>query len=100
MKISHFESGKASTSGRQHEGKILPKDRPKGSVLGKPDARKSLSPLEQGMAVAEAALVEVADIREDIVREIKDRIEKGEYNVSGEEIAEMMLRRRAADKLR
>jgi anti-sigma28 factor (negative regulator of flagellin synthesis) len=32
--------------------------------------------------------------------EIKARIDKGEYKVSGAEIAEMMLRRRAADKIR
>ena len=35
-----------------------------------------------------------------IVEEIKERIKKGEYQVSGEEIAEMMLRRRAADRIR
>jgi len=100
MKISRFESGKASTSGQQPEGKILPKDRPKGSVLGKPGSQKALSPLEQGMAVAEAALADIAEVREDLVKDIKERVRKGEYKVSGEEIAEMMLRRRAADKLR
>ena len=100
MKISHFESGKASTSGQKPEGKILPKDRPKGSVLGRPGAQKALSPLEQGMAVAEAALADTPDVREELVQDIKERIERGEYKISGQEIAEMMLRRTAADKLR
>jgi negative regulator of flagellin synthesis FlgM len=100
MKISNFESGKASTNGRQAEGRILPENRPKGSVLGKPATGKALSPLEQGMAVAEAALADIPEVREDLVADIKERIRKGEYKVSGEEIAEMMLRRQAADKLR
>jgi negative regulator of flagellin synthesis FlgM len=40
------------------------------------------------------------DVREDIVMRLKERIEKGEYNVSGEEIAEMMIRRMRADSVR
>ena len=40
------------------------------------------------------------DVREDIVMQLKERIEKGEYKVSGEEIADMMIRRMKADKTR
>ncbi|OFX15237.1 MAG: hypothetical protein A2Z18_04720 [Armatimonadetes bacterium RBG_16_58_9] len=100
MKISDFESGKASASGSAAEAKILPKDRPKGSVLSRPHTARELSPLEKGMAVAEAALRDVPDTRDDLVADIEERIRKGEYNVSGEQIAEMMLRRRKADKIR
>ncbi|MGC8862317.1 MAG: flagellar biosynthesis anti-sigma factor FlgM [Armatimonadota bacterium] len=39
-------------------------------------------------------------MREELVREIKDRIARGDYEVSGEEVAEMMLRRLAADRMR
>jgi len=52
------------------------------------------------MVVAEAALKDVPDTRDQIVDELKERIMKGEYNVSGADIADMMLRRRAADKIR
>ena len=100
MKISDFESGKASAAESAPGAKILPKDRPKGSVLSRPSVAREMSPLEKGMAVAEAALKSVPDTRDDVVAEIKERIRKGEYNVSGEEIAEMMLRRREADKIR
>ena len=40
------------------------------------------------------------DVREDIVMELKARIENGEYNVSGEDIADMMVRRAQADRVR
>jgi negative regulator of flagellin synthesis FlgM len=100
MKISYTESGKASAHSGEAQGKILPEKMPKGSVTDKVGTGRSLSPLEEGMAVAEAALKDVPDVREDIVNELKEKIAKGEYNVSGIDIAEMMLRRRAADKLR
>lgn len=100
MKISGIESSRAAASQGATQPKILPKNRPKGLVSSRPANAASLSPLEKGMAVAEAALADVPDTREEIVAELKDRIEKGEYKVSGEEIAEMMLRRRAADRIR
>lgn len=100
MKISDFESGKATGTQTQNAEKILPKDRPKGSVLSKHESARKLSPLEKGMAVAEKALESVPDIREQYVEELKARIAKGEYNVSGQEIADMMLRRRKADRIR
>ena len=43
---------------------------------------------------------EAPDVRDDIVMQLKERMEKGEYYVSGEEIAEMMLRRMKADRVR
>lgn|GEM_PF-588626 len=100
MKISGVESGKATTSRGTAEIKILPKDRPKGLISSHEGGSGQLSPLEQGMLVAENALKDVPDTREEIVNELKERIDKGEYKVSGAEIAEMMLRRRAADRIR
>lgn len=99
MKISYNESGKAQEFGNAQD-KILPKDRPKGAVLSRTGKASDLSPLEQGMAAAEAALMDVPDVREDLVADLKERIQKGEYNVSGKDIADMMLRRRAADRIR
>ena len=39
-----------------------------------------------------------ADIREDIVASLRERVESGTYNVTGEQIGEMMLRRFLADR--
>jgi flagellar biosynthesis anti-sigma factor FlgM len=103
MKISYTESGKAAARSRTvgaESGKILPADRPRGLVSAKNKSGQYASPLEQGMAIAEAALAETPDVREDVVSEIKERIQKGEYKVSGQEIADMMLRRLAADRIR
>lgn len=48
-----------------------------------------------------AEIVKAApDVREDVVMRLKERIEKGDYKVSGEEIAEMMVRRMQADRIK
>ena len=100
MKISGVESNKAAGSHGATEAKILPENRPKGLVSTRHMTSTSLSPLEQGMAVAEAALKDVPETRDEIVMGLKERIDKGEYKVSGSEIADMLLRRQAADKVR
>ena len=100
MKISDVESGKAVANQGGVEAKILPKDRPRTSARSGAEPSKQLSPLEKAMAVAEAALKDVPDTRDEIVEELKRRIQNGEYKVSGEEIAEMMMRRLAADRIR
>lgn len=100
MKISRIESGKAAHSASAAQAKILPQDRPRGLVSSRPATGRQLSPLEKGMAVAEAAMADVPDIREEYVNELKERIQKGEYNISGKDIAEMMIRRLEADNIR
>ena len=42
---------------------------------------------------------EVADVRDEIVESLRSRIESGSYKVSGEQIAEMMIRRMLADRV-
>jgi negative regulator of flagellin synthesis FlgM len=100
MKISSTECGRATVGAGRAQEKILPSVRPKGLGGTHTSDKKKLSPLERGMAVAEEALAGVPEIREDIVADVKDRIALGEYNVSGDEIADMMLRRLAADRIR
>lgn len=43
---------------------------------------------------------QMPDVREDLVLDLKDQVSKGEYDVDGVEIAEMMIRRLKADKVR
>ncbi len=42
----------------------------------------------------------ISDVREDIVASLRERIESGTYFVGAETIAEMMIRRTIADRLR
>jgi negative regulator of flagellin synthesis FlgM len=58
----------------------------------------SVSNMGQDIQKAILALGGIPDVRADRVAELKARIEAGEYNVSGQDIAESMLRR-AADQL-
>jgi negative regulator of flagellin synthesis FlgM len=42
----------------------------------------------------------VSDVREDVVQSLKARIESGNYNISGADIADLMVRRAVADSAR
>jgi anti-sigma28 factor (negative regulator of flagellin synthesis) len=65
-----------------------------------PDALpKSVEPDAAEVARVVEMVKAAPDVREDIVMKLKERIEKGEYSVSGEEIAEMMVRRMKADRV-
>jgi anti-sigma28 factor (negative regulator of flagellin synthesis) len=46
------------------------------------------------------AISRASDVREDVVASLRERIEAGTYLVSGEQIAEMMIRRMLADRVR
>lgn len=90
--------------------KLLTTEKSKPGKRGKADLEfvqitpDSLPETAQPDAVEVARVVEmvkkVPDVREDIVMQLKERIERGEYEVSGEEIAEMMMRRMKADRVR
>jgi flagellar biosynthesis anti-sigma factor FlgM len=99
MKISSTECGKAVVNTGEHvEEKILPKDMPRKRASSAEKAH--LTPLEQGILVAEEALKSVPETRDEIVEDLRRRIQSGEYKVSGEDVADMMMRRRAADRIR
>ena len=51
----------------------------------------TLSSTARDIHQAEKALEKLPDVREEKVRELKDRIEAGKYDVNGEKIAEKML---------
>ena len=90
--------------------KLLTAEKTRLGEEGKPEIKfKEITP-DALPATVEPDAAEVArvvemvksapDIRDDIVMELKERIEKGEYDVSGEEIADMMTRRMKADRIR
>lgn len=61
---------------------------------------ESKTPEAEEIARVVEMVREVPDSRDDIVMALRERIEKGEYSVSSEEIADMMLRRMKADRIR
>lgn len=98
MKISSAESTKSVATGTQ--SRILPEGDVKSILHPAVKHAPTSNPLQQGIESATAALQDVPDIREDIVSDLKARISAGEYVVSGEEVADMLLRRLKADKTR
>jgi len=63
-----------------------------------PAATVSFSSHAQDIAKAKAAVNAAPDVREDLVSSLKARVDSGTYNVSGADIADMMMRRVAADQ--
>jgi anti-sigma28 factor (negative regulator of flagellin synthesis) len=59
-----------------------------------------LTPLERGILQAERVLADIPDIREELAEPLRKAIQDGTYKVSGQDIADMMIRRRAADRIR
>jgi anti-sigma28 factor (negative regulator of flagellin synthesis) len=58
-------------------------------LVGTPDVRRVTESLEES-----------ADLREDVVASLRARIESGEYQVSGEAVADMIVRRMLVDQVR
>ncbi len=58
--------------------------------------------LEQDRPIIRLITRQVIDMpdRDDVVADLKRRIEAGEYNPTGDEIAEAMIRRNIADRAR
>jgi len=100
MKISQFESGQAGAEAcPSQQGKILPEEFRASLYREKRQGRPRTS-REEAIEVAMKALEEVPDVREDLVEEIRARLERGEYRVDPEEVGEMMVRRMRADRIR
>lgn len=57
-------------------------------------------PIEPEMVEAVTKLVVELPDREDRVAELKARIDAGQYNPTGDEIADAMIRRNIADRVR
>jgi hypothetical protein len=69
---------------------------PMRPLTGSPDA----ADYQVARRVAEKVEEQVPDVREDVVASLRARIESGNYQVSGEQVAEMMVRRLLADRVR
>lgn len=58
-----------------------------------------LSRESREVQAAYKAIAATPDVRADIVAEIKARLDAGQYNISGREVAQKMLARSLADRL-
>jgi negative regulator of flagellin synthesis FlgM len=65
-----------------------------------PAASVELSPRAQEIRQIKFVLDEIPDVREEMVQELRQKIEAGEYHVSSEEIADLIVRRTFADNIR
>ncbi len=55
------------------------------------EEKVSISSISRDVKLAKKAIEELPDVREEKVRELKDQIEQGTYDLSGEKIAEKMF---------
>ena len=60
------------------------------SQVGATD-RFEISQMGKDLQIAKAAVAKAPDVREDVVADIKKRIEDGSYNVSDESFADVLL---------
>jgi len=65
-----------------------------------PAASVELSPRAQQIRQIKFILDEIPEVREEMVQELRRKIEAGEYNVSSAEIADLIVRRTIADNVR
>jgi negative regulator of flagellin synthesis FlgM len=103
LKISTEEVGRIMQAGRLNRTNLVG---PKG--YGRPveprnlaRARSTEAPNPDSEVQRVTKLVnDLPDVREDLVQALKARVEAGTYHVSGEEIADLMIRRTWADSMR
>ncbi len=65
-----------------------------------PAAISDISERAQELRQVTKKIQALPEVREDLVAEIKAQIEAGTYNVSSDDIADLMLRRAYADRIR
>ncbi len=65
-----------------------------------PAASVELSSRAQEIRRIKFVLDEIPEVREEMVQELRRKIEAGEYNVSSAEIADLIVRRTIADNVR
>ncbi|MFW5648202.1 MAG: flagellar biosynthesis anti-sigma factor FlgM [Candidatus Alkaliphilus sp. MAG34] len=63
-----------------------------------PKDELQLSSKAKEYQIAMKAFKNLPEIREDLVKELKDKIEQGTYNVTGEEIADKIIESAIIDK--
>lgn len=92
MKVSIEQAKLAAKQGRQTK-----RDLTTTTLYDKP---LTTSADAEMLLKVQETIRQMPDVREDLVQEIKARIEAGTYNPSGDDIADAMIRRTLADQIR
>jgi negative regulator of flagellin synthesis FlgM len=66
-------------------------DQQAGAAAVKPEEKVDLSTRAKEIQQAKVEVSKLPDVREERVQDIKNHVEKGTYNVSGEQIANKMV---------
>ncbi|MEE9912654.1 MAG: flagellar biosynthesis anti-sigma factor FlgM [Deltaproteobacteria bacterium] len=93
MKVSDIKDANAQAiqQYQRNESVASTADKQVGSAAVKPQEKVDLSTMAIEIQQAKVEVSKVPDVREEKVQEIKDQVEKGTYNVSGEQIANKMV---------
>lgn len=78
---------------RQYQDTVKTGGKPDKKVEEKtaPDEKVNLSATAKDIQKLKSAVANLPDVRQDKVDELKARIEKGEYSVSGENVADKII---------
>ncbi|MEO7715545.1 MAG: flagellar biosynthesis anti-sigma factor FlgM [Capsulimonas sp.] len=102
MKISNNESlraGQVSSITPAPRVAATPQNGPTGTT-GTPAAEVQLSSQAQTLSAAMQAVNAAPETRDDLVTKLQKQISDGTYKVSGADIADQMVRRAQADRIR
>jgi negative regulator of flagellin synthesis FlgM len=72
-------------------------DKQVNSAAVRPEEKVDLSTKAKEIQQAKVELAKLPDVREEKVQEIKSQVDKGTYNVSGEKIADKMVKESIVD---
>jgi len=93
MKVSDIKDVNAQMiqQYQRNENTTQAVDKQAGSAAVKPSEKVDLSTKAREIQQAKVEVSKLPDVREEKVQEIKDQVDKGTYNVSGEQIANKMV---------
>ncbi len=104
MKITDTESLRAGQVSPVTQAQALaPQNKAVTQAYGKgatPAAQVEFSDKAQAIAVAAVAVDAAPDVREGLVARLKSQVDAGTYHVSSKDIAEQIVRRAQADRIR
>jgi len=94
MKISNIKDmqSQAVTQYQRTENVKPDSEKTAGGTAGAPAERVDLSTTAKDVQQIRKALADLSDVRNEKVQDLKRRIDEGSYSVSGEKIAEKMVK--------
>lgn len=92
MKISKVDDDAVKAlKKKQKVNKLQNKLNPKVDGSAHPEEEVNLSTKARDIQQLRDAVSQIPDVREDKVRELKDQVDRGAYDVNGQKIAEKMV---------